>query len=159
MKFLKEIILYAIIFLSVILIRSYIITPVIVSGDSMNDTLKDGELLLLKKFDNDYSRFDVVVFKYEDSKLIKRIIGLPGEHIAYKSGVLYINGERVEESLSSITSNFELEEIGYDVIPDGYYFVLGDNRRNSSDSRIIGLINKKDIEGITDFRIWPFGSF
>ena len=71
--------------------------------DMMNDTLKNGELLLLKKYDKSYERFDIVVFDYGDSKLVKRIIGLPGETLEYKDGILYINGEIVEDPFATST--------------------------------------------------------
>lgn len=151
LKIVKEIIPYAVIFLVVILIRSFIVTPVIVSGTSMDSTLKDGEILLLNKFDKKYDRYDIVVFDYEDSKLVKRIIGLPGETVEYKDGVLYINGKETEDLFASITRDYKLDV----TIPDGYYFVMGDNRNNSSDSRIIGLINEKLINGTTTISLWP----
>ena len=111
-----------------------------------------GEILLLNKFDRKYKRYDIVVFDYNDSKLVKRIIGLPGETVEYKDGILYINGEETEDQFSSITRDYKLD---IEVIPEGYYFVMGDNRNNSSDSRIIGLINEKLIEGTTTISLWP----
>lgn len=159
MKIIKQIIPYAVILILVVLIRSFIVTPVIVSGESMDDTLKDGNILLLKKYDKNYERFDIVVFDYQDSMLVKRIIGLPGDHIRYQDGILYINDEIVEDKFASDTFDYDLEYLGVDVIPEGYYFVLGDNRMKSSDSRIIGLISEKDISGTTSFSLWPFKSF
>ena len=158
MKFIKTIIPYIIIAATVIFIRTFILTPVIVSGSSMDDTLKDGELLLLKKYDKSYERFDIIVFDYGDSKLVKRIIGLPGENLEYKDGVLCINGEAVDDPFALATKDFKLSDLGIEVIPEGYYFVMGDNRSNSSDSRIIGPISKDTINGTTSFSLWPFGS-
>ena len=157
MNFIKTIIPYIIIAITVILIRTFVLTPVIVSGTSMNDTLKNGELLLLKKYDKSYERFDIVVFDYGDSKLVKRIIGLPGETLEYKDGILYINGEEVEDPFALATKDFKLSDLNIDVIPEGYYFVMGDNRSNSSDSRIIGPISAETINGTTSFSLWPFG--
>lgn len=158
MKILKQIIPYAIIVVVVVLLRTFIITPVIVDGDSMYDTLKDGEVLLLKKYDKKFERNEIIVFHYEDSQFIKRVIGLPGEHVRYEDGLLYINGEIIKDDFASNTKNFDLKYLGFDTIPEGYYFVMGDNRNYSVDSRRIGLIKKEDIEGTTNFSLWPFRS-
>ncbi|MBR3198514.1 MAG: signal peptidase I [Bacilli bacterium] len=155
----KELIPYIIIVIIVVLFRSFIMTPVEVEGQSMYSTLKNGEILILKKYDKNYKRFDVIVFKNEKDKLIKRVIGLPGESVEYKDNKLYINGKYVKEKFlknDQQTYDFSLEELGYKKIPKNYYFVLGDNRTNSTDSRIIGLINSKQITGKSDFIIFPF---
>ena len=154
----KELIPYIVIILIVVLLRAFIITPVQVEGTSMYPTLKDTEILLLKKYDHSFERFDIVVFDYNGSRLIKRIVGFPGEYVEYKDNKLYINGNRVKEDFISTqkTGDFKLEEIGYDVIPDDYYFVMGDNRNNSTDSRIIGLVHKNDIAGSTNLSLFPF---
>ncbi len=155
--FFKGTIPYIVIIIAVVFVRSYIITPVQVEGLSMFSTLDDKEILLLKKYDKNYDRFDVVVFNYNNTKLIKRIVGLPGETVEYKGGKLYINGEYIAEPFlnNKTTADFSLEELGYEKIPKGYYFVMGDNRSNSTDSRIIGLIPSEDIEGTTNFAIFP----
>lgn len=154
----KELLPYAIIILVVVLIRTFIITPIQVDGSSMYPTLEDGEILILKKYDKSYERFDVVVFDYNGSRLIKRVIGLPGDTIEYKNNKLYVNGEKVTENFdrSSDTMDFKLEDIECDKIPKGKYFVMGDNRNNSTDSRIIGLVDEKDIKGSTNLSIFPF---
>ena len=157
-KLFKNIIPYLIIIIVVILIRSFIITPVQVVGSSMSPTLTNGQVLILSKIDyrlNEISRYDIVVIDTEDSPLIKRVIGLPGEHISYHYGKLYINGEETEDKYAKITGNFDLKDLGYNKIPENYYFVIGDNRNDSVDSRIIGLINIKDIEGSANLRLWP----
>lgn len=156
MKIVKQIIPYVVILLIVLIIRTFIVTPVVVSGSSMDDTLKDGDILLLNKFDKTYERYDIIVFNYQNTKLVKRVIGLPGEHIKYKDGILYINDEIYEDEFSTETLDFDLTTLGVDIIPEGYYFVLGDNRMKSSDSRMIGLIKKEDINGTTTFSLWPF---
>lgn len=164
-QFFKAVLPYIIIIIVVVLIRTFIITPIQVDGLSMYSTLDDNEILLLKKYDKDYERFDIVVFDYNNTKLIKRIIALPGETVKYEDNKLYINGEYVEEDFldeNMETYDFSLEELGYEEIPEGYYFVLGDNRTNSTDSRIIGLISEEELDGTTDFAIFPlsrFGSF
>lgn len=157
MKIFKEVLSYLIIILVVVLIRTFVVTPVRVDGMSMWPTLNDKEILLLKKYDKDIERFDIVVIKYGNSKLVKRVIGLPGESVKISNNNLYINHSMIDDiDLDVKTDDFSLGELGYDVIPDDYYFVMGDNREISADSRIIGLIKKEDILGITNFRIFPF---
>ena len=158
-KFIKELYPYLIIIIVVVLFRTFIATPVRVDGDSMNSTLKDGDILILNKLNKRYERFDVVVINNNGTKLIKRIIGLPGENIEYKDNDLYINGELFKDIETSRTSDFSLEEL-YNLkeIPEDYYFVLGDNRVNSIDSRDyrVGVVKKDDIEGTTSIRLFPF---
>jgi signal peptidase I len=160
MKILKEIIPYIIILFVVVLVRTYIVTPIIVNGASMNNTLKNGEYLLLEKYDHDFNRFDIVVFNYNGERLIKRIIGLPGEHIRFEDNKLYINNVLVKEAYgSNNTVDFELEEIlelGLEVIPEDSYFVMGDNRINSTDSRFIGPVKSEIITGKVEIRLFPF---
>ena len=163
----KEIIPYIIIVILVIIIRSYIITPVVVRGDSMDDTLKDGEVLLLSKISyrlHDIKRFDVIVIRDRDNDLIiKRVIGLPGDNVKYKDNKLYINNEVVSDKYSNgETENFDLQTICMinndecvSKIPNDMYLVLGDNREISADSRVKGLFEKKYILGKAVVRIWP----
>lgn len=164
-KFINEIIPYIVIITVVVLIRTFIITPVIVVGDSMNPTLKDNDILLLNKINyrlNDIKRFDIVVIdlgvKRDD--IIKRIIGLPGEKIEYRDSKLYINDKVYENDYNFKTDDFTLNSICncYE-IPKDKYLVLGDNRGNSADSRIYGLIDKKNIIGNVNFRLWPLKQF
>lgn len=160
----KELLPYVIILVSVILIRTFIITPVIVSGDSMKPNLHNGELLLERKIGysgSSIKRFDIVVIREGKEEIIKRIIGLPGEHISYKNNKLYVNDELVKETFDfRDTNDFNLEEIcTCSSIPEGKYLVLGDNRPVSKDSRMIGLIDEKDILGKAVYRIWPISKF
>lgn len=153
MKFIKEVIPYILIILTVVLIRTYIVTPVRVNGESMNNTFKNGDILLLSKMDKKYERMDIVVFTYNGERLIKRIIGLPGEKVKIENNKLYINGEEVKDYRENIEMlNYELEE----VIEDNHYFLLGDNRNNSIDSRKLGTINIENISGKVIFSIIPF---
>ena len=125
--------------------------------------LKDGEILILNKMDNKYNRYDIVVANAANTKVIKRIIGLPGENIEYRDCKLYINGVEKEDFVKEcITDDFSLENLyGYAMIPKGYYFVMGDNRKESSDSRDyrIGLIKAEQIQGKAIFRLTPFNRF
>ncbi len=159
-KIIKELVPYIIIIIVVVLIRTFIVTPVMVSGSSMKPNLQDKEILLERKIgynEKTIKRFDIVVIKEENDEIIKRVIGLPGEHVSYKKNRLYINDELVEESFKFYnTADFNLEEIcSCSKIPEGKYLVLGDNRPVSKDSRVIGLIDKEDIIGKAEIRMWP----
>ena len=166
-KFIKEWLPYIAIIILVILIRTYIVTPVVVRGDSMYNTLEDGEILFLSKITykvTNIKRFDIVVVKDLDNDLIiKRIIGLPGDKIEYKEGTLYINDKIIEEEYTNyIMEDFDVDSICKitnlecnGIIPKNKYLILGDNRKISADSRVKGLINKNQILGKTIFRIWP----
>ena len=158
-KIIKELYPYVIIVVCVVLFRTFIATPVRVDGDSMRESLHNGDILILNKLDKSYERFDVVVVNYNNTKLVKRIIGLPGENIEYKNNKLYINNKEIEDVETIRTLDFSLEEL-YSIteIPKEHYFVMGDNRGNSLDSRDyrVGLIKKEDIVGVTIFRLYPF---
>lgn len=154
MKFIKELIPYLIIILVVVTFRTFIITPIMVSGESMVPTLEGGELMLLKKYDTDYKRFDIVVVNksVEGDNLIKRVIGLPGETIRYKNNHLYINDKIVEDIYAyGDTNNFQEITLGEDE-----YFLMGDNREISLDSRALGIIKKQEIEGTVGIVLFPF---
>lgn len=146
---------YVYIVLAVLIIRTYIVTPAIVDGDSMNNTLLDGQIVILNKITyrfNDVNRFDIVVIKNseDNDKIIKRVIGLPNEKIRYTDNKLYINDKLIETNLSfKETQDFEYET------KNGEYFVLGDNRVVSKDSRILGNFKKDDIVGKVSIRIYP----
>ena len=126
----------------------------------MVPTLLDGDIMILDKIGyriNGLKRFDIVVIKYNNEKIIKRVSGLPGDYIEYKDNILYVNGKEIKEEYKrDITNNFSLKDLGYEKIPENKYLVLGDNRSISKDSRIIGLIDKEDIEGYTGIIVFPF---
>ncbi len=126
----------------------------------MVPTLNDGDIMILDKIGykiNGLNRFDIVVVNYNGERIIKRVIGLPNDYVEYKDNKLYINGEYIEEDYErKDTSDFILEMIGETVIPEGKYLVLGDNRPISKDSRIIGLVDEKDIKGYTSIVLFPF---
>jgi signal peptidase I len=158
LKLLKELLPYIIIIIVVIIIRTFIFTPVVVNGPSMMNTLHNGDVMILDKIGMKLSgikRFDIVVIQTGKTKIIKRVIGMPGETISYHDNKLYINGKEVSDNHSNeITYDFEEVKI-----PDGEYYVLGDNRTDSVDSRILGTIHKNEILGHATFIIYPFNRF
>ncbi len=163
MKIVKNVLSYVIVIVIALLIKMYVFSPIRVNGDSMYPTLKDGDIMILNEIGyhlNGVERFDIVVIKSDGERIIKRVIGLPGEKVEYKDNKLFINDEEIKEDFThDVTHNFKLEEINVDIIPDGYYFVLGDNRGNSKDSRVIGLVSKNEIKGKTSSVIFPFNRF
>ncbi len=157
-KVLKELFPYLIVLIVAILVKTFIFSVVQVSGDSMDDTLANNDYMILNKvkyYFNDIKRFDIVVVKHEGRYFIKRIIGLPNEKVEYIDNVLYIDGKETKEPFlnNQKTKDFEKD------IEEGEYFVLGDNRNNSLDSRILGSFARKDILGTATFTIFPFNRF
>ena len=168
----KEIISYITWFAAVILISFLLIRFVTqrtdVNGSSMVPTLEDGDQLMADKLSyrfHDPERFDIIIFPFkykEKTYFIKRIIGLPGESVRIdEQGVIYINGEVLEE-------NYGLDPIYYAGraaeeihLADDEYFVLGDNRTVSEDSRYeeVGNIKRRDLIGRAFIRIWPLNKF
>lgn len=152
---LKELIPYVIVILAVVLIRTFLVTPIKVNGTSMVDTLQHGDTMILNKISmkfRDIKRFEIVVIKTSDSYLIKRVIGLPGETIEYKDGILYIDDKKVKDPYYKENNTIDFEKV---TIPKDHYFVMGDNRGDSIDSRIIGCVEKEDILGTTKVIIFP----
>lgn len=143
----------------VALVFSLFFRVVNVDGDSMTNTLKDGEKLLLSGIVTpDYG--DIVVIRREDdTPLIKRVIGLPGDKISIREGQVYRNGELLKEPY---TRDGDTPNNGLDTaytVPEGGIFVLGDNRRESLDSRILrDHIRMADVVGVVTFRLKPFES-
>ena len=161
--FIKVISVYVIIILIIILLKMYVISPIRVNGTSMDPTLENGDIMILNKIGyriTKIKRFDIVVIKYKDELLIKRVIGLPGEKIKYVNNTLYVNGKKLDEEFDkTYTYNFSLKEIGSTTVPDDSYFVLGDNREVSKDSRSIGFIDREDIIGKSSLTLFPFNRF
>ena len=147
----KEAISYILIILVIILIRTFVVTPIRVKGESMNDTLNNKDVMILKKYDKSIERFDIVVVDIGTEKVIKRVIGLPKEDIEYKNNELYINGKKLNSKYGKGKTNDFV-----DYCQEDYYFVMGDNRENSLDSRSFSCVNKKDILGTTNFVLFPF---
>ncbi|MDN6626315.1 MAG: signal peptidase I [Pisciglobus halotolerans] len=150
-----------------VIIRNFIFLPISVSGSSMIPTITESDQLIIETISST-ERFDIVVFRDQFGRpLIKRVIGLPGESIRYEDDQLFINDKRVEESFLKNklvdkagglwTSNFTLKELtGNDTIPESEYFVMGDNRRLSNDSRYFGSIKADSIIGEVLMVYYPF---
>ncbi|MGE7954408.1 signal peptidase I [Lysinibacillus xylanilyticus] len=154
-------------------IKQFLFTPVLVKGASMMPTLEDHDRVIVNKIGptlQSYDRFDIVVIEMnEETNYIKRIIGLPGDKIEYKDDQLYINGEKYNEpyldqyknelkDTGTLTYDFTLDQnLGETTVPEGHYFVLGDNRRVSNDSRNpeVGFISEEQIMGTTNIICWP----
>nr|WP_219914558.1 signal peptidase I [Thalassobacillus sp. CUG 92003] len=157
-----------------VVVRILLFAPVVVEGPSMLPTLHNGDHLIVNKVNymiGEPDRFDIVVFHATaDKDYIKRVIGLPGEHVSVSNDQLFIDGEPVDEpfleerknGLSNgnvLTRDFTLEGLPgttEDTIPEGYVLVLGDNRNNSTDSRMLGLIPYEQIVGEAQFVYFPF---
>lgn len=160
-QIIKNIMSYVLIILIAVLIKIYIFSPVRVNGTSMSPTLEDGDIMILNEIGyylNGIDRFDIAVANIDGEKLIKRVIGLPGEKIEYRDNKLYVNDELVVENFKhEDTDDFSLSKFNVEVIPDNHYFLVGDNRGNSKDSRIIGFVHKSKIMGKTKLIVYPFG--
>ncbi len=173
-KVLKELLstaLYLLVVLAVIyLIITYVGQRTVVDGESMEPTLYHQDNLIVDKITyrfSDPQRFDIIVFPFhyqENTYYIKRIIGMPGETVQIdEQGNIYINGEVLSEPYGKEIIKPEKIGIAKDpiVLGEDEYFVMGDNRNNSSDSRndMVGNIHREDIVGRAWLRIWPFESF
>ena len=154
-----------------VIIRYFLLAPIVVDGYSMMPTLHDQDRMIVNKISYTFGepdRFDIVVFHAPEQKdYIKRIIGLPGDTVEYIDDTLYINGEPIEEPYldeykkqvfdGPLTDSFTLLDIpgGQEKVPEGHLFVMGDNRRNSKDSRHIGFVSMDEVVGKTNIVYWP----
>ena len=153
--------------LLVAFIQRFIFMSAQVHGRSMYPTLEDGQRVILWSLLFEPRHEDIIIMEHTTGdNYVKRIIGMPGDHVASSSGTIYINDiPKVEPHiLISLTGrDFTLEEIcqfnGCEVIPQDYYLVLGDNRNNSEDSRNFGLIHRSQIKGRVIWRFWPLTAF
>ena len=150
-----------------LVIRYFFFTPIIVDGKSMMPTLENRERMIVNKLSYVFGkpeRFDIIVFHAPEEKdYIKRVIGLPGEHIEYKDDTLYVDGVPYEEPYleeykkqlmgGTLTEPFSI------TVPKGHLFVMGDNRRQSKDSRHIGPIPIESVLGKTTLIYWPLKEF
>ena len=163
LRLLRDIILIIAIF---VLFGVFVAQPVVVEGTSMLPELHDGERLLVNKLVyykiqsvkwGHLERGDIVVFWYPkepDKSYVKRIIGLPGETVEVRNGVVFIDGKQLNEPYLDLEHNQSLPSHQPRRVDEHYYFVMGDNRDNSSDSRYWGLVPEKYIYGKAFFRYW-----
>lgn len=146
------------------LVITFAIETVHVMGLSSFPTLNDGDLLIASKLDYHFhppQRGDFVVLKppFGENDLIKRVIGLPGERLLIKDGHVYINGRKLDEPYINPAQPWTVNANAPEqVIPSGYYFVMGDNRNFSTDSRAFGPVKADDIEARPFLRIWPLNT-
>jgi len=158
----------------VFVVRSFIVTPSMVKGHSMQPNLSDGDRIIISKMSS-FDRLDVIAFHApapnQADNYVKRIIGMPGDRIEIENGLLFIDDEFYGEILSDefrvlglteeeiLSDVFMLEESNnHRVVPEGTYFVMGDNRNHSFDSRQFGVIHEDSIIGEVVFRFWPLDS-
>ena len=168
----KEII-STILYILAVLLGTYLLITFVgqrtsVSGSSMEPTLSNNDQLILDKISYRFSepkRFDIIVFPFqykENTYYVKRVIGLPGETVQIDlEGNMYINGEILEEDYGKEKINFPGLAVEPITLGDDEYFVMGDNRNNSSDSRdpSVGNIRRSNIIGKAWVRIWPLNKF
>ena len=172
----KEVISWAKVILFALLItfvcRHFVFSPVSVQGESMKPTFENNNKLLVTKIGK-IEHFDMIVFHAPDANkdYIKRGIGLPGDSVEMKNDVLYINGKKYLEpylqknkeeisSLEKLTQDFTLQNLlNKPRVPEGYLFVMGDNRRKSWDSREFGFITEDSVVGKVGFRYFPLQEF
>ncbi len=142
-----------------VIIRVFLFQPFFIPSGSMEPTLTEGDRIIVSKIHYRLGipqRGDIVVFKYPvnpDKDFIKRVIGLSGETLEIRDSKLYINGEFVEQPFLPPGLNYG--SYGPVNIPQGHYFVMGDNRNNSEDSRFWGMLPEENIIGKTMLIYWP----
>ena len=152
-------------------LRHYVLQTFQVEGSSMEPQLHNQDQMVMLR-NNEIERFDVVVFpdpRGSGDSYVKRIIGQPGDELYFSNDTLYLNNQAVEEPYleplkseteGKFTEDFSLwDTLGLTQVPEGYYFVMGDNRPYSGDSRQFGLIQSEDIQGVTNFVYFPFERF
>lgn len=152
---------FVILFVVVLAIRFYAVQLFQVQGESMMPTLQESDILLVEKFtyrSNQPERFDIIVLKKDEQQYVKRIIGLPKETIQIKKGQVYVNGKVLKEPI--VFDSIEDGGMARDemVLGEDEYFVLGDNRNNSKDSRHVevGIVNRQQIQGKIWKSLYPF---
>lgn len=140
---------------AIVIFRTYLIDRVIVSGTSMNHTFTDGSVLWVRKFNLcDMERYDIVVAETNGRVVVKRVVGLPYETLEIVDGFVYINGDRLSDDYGGRINDSGAFggsiELGEDE-----FFLLGDNRNHSIDSRSWGSVQRSDLKGICEYQIFP----
>lgn len=144
-------IIFLIVVAIAVMLRIFVFEFVNISGESMSPTLEDKQLIVIYKVEYTPTRGDIVVFNAPDGiELVKRVIGLPGETIKIEYGIVYIDGEKIEDEYQFSTS----KSLPNTAIPADSIYVLGDNRDYSSDSRDFGSIKITDIRGKMAFVVF-----
>ncbi|MCT6893644.1 MAG: signal peptidase I [Bombilactobacillus mellifer] len=163
--------------LIVLIVFTFFFKTSIVDGDSMQPTFNDKDKCVLRKFGK-IKRFNIIVFQppqgfvgiNSKDHFIKRVIGLPGDHVSFKNNSLYINNKKYPEKFinkingeKNMTFDFNMADLvatnHAKKVPSDSYFVMGDNRAHSSDSRYFGFVKKERINGIVFFRFAPLTRF
>ncbi len=150
-------------FVIAILLRTFIFQMALVNQSSMEPTLHEGQMLVIAKINylvGNPQRGQIIVLKddVENKLLIKRVIGLPGETVQLSDGKVYINNTELSPDYTASPTYPYIQDQDQWTIPEGEYFVMGDNREHSRDSRAedVGLIHRNKIVGEAVFRLWPF---
>ena len=167
-NFIRDTITVLVVAAVIILVLQFVIQKFVVEGSSMNFTLHDGQQLLVNKIVyrfHEPERGDIIVFhpppEIDEDDFIKRIIGLPGEQVVIANGNVIIHkadGSLLELDEPYVTRPANRDFEG-DIIPEGQYFVMGDNRVNSSDSRTGWTLKEEDIIGKAWVSVWPVGDW
>ena len=134
--------------------RSHVMTRIIVSGNSMDPAYQNGDVVFLLECGITIQRYDTVVARTQWGDLIKRVIGLPGDTILIRDGTVYINESPIDDKYAFETMYAGVAEDGF-TVSDNCYFLLGDNRSESRDSRQFGEIKMDKIRGKVIFKIFP----
>lgn len=160
------IIIVAVAVLCSFLARTYVFQTFSIPSKSMKPTLHEGDRIVVDKLSVNFGTInigDIVVFKAPPdvasdcgdtvADLVKRVIGVPGDHLTSKGNTIYVNGKALDEKWS----HFEPlgPPIGHVTVPAGHYFMMGDNHNNSCDSRTWGTVPRSDIIGKVFLRVWP----
>lgn len=163
-NFLKENGLFILVIIAMFALRIFVFTPFLVDGPSMDYTLKHGDRLIgTNYFDIDHSDIVILDSPTEPEKqYIKRVIALPGDTISSQNDVIYLNGQPLDESeyLSeeTLAHNVDTQDFAEITIPEGEYFVMGDNRNHSFDGTEFGPIPGDTINSEILFRFWPLNT-